>query len=363
MATALAATFQAGTLTDPARVLLQVTGAPTLTPPYTSNFATADGWTAGTGAASVTPTAGTLRLLTNTDTAGIFDRTVTGLTVGQTYSFSLMANRASGKILLAVAGQGNTAYFQPTVGVRTALSFSFTATLTSHIIRVQLQPPVTIGADVGDYAIDTVVVARTSGWLGTTIRRTDANGTSVVVREGPSGQDTTGTTGSGVMTVTDYEAALTGTVNYTVTDGNGVTANASVGAVVSPGLWFTLPATSNPATPTPPTFVQATMVTSFDEAADSNGSIHKIIGRADPVTNPGPLSTRSGSMAVWCTDYAAAVALRKLLANGAVAQLRQPSYPGMDMYFVGTRVRIAPEDITASQRWMATLDYTEVVVP
>ena len=35
MATALAATFA----TNPARVTLNVTGAPTLTPPYSSNFA------------------------------------------------------------------------------------------------------------------------------------------------------------------------------------------------------------------------------------------------------------------------------------------------------------------------------------
>jgi hypothetical protein len=368
MATALAATYQPGTVTDPARVLLNVTGAPTLTPPYQSNFsASVDGWAAGAGAPTLTFNAGgtpaTLRILTSAGTLSTATKSVSGLTVGQTYSVSVMARTAAGKVLIGVSGVGATAYY--TAATRTPIVYSFVATLTTHIIYAQVLPPVSFPSSAGDVYLDTVVVARTSGWLGTTITRTDANGTAVVVREAAGGQDATGATGSGVMAVTDYEHALTGLITYTVTDGNGATATAAVGslATFAPGLWFTIPTTSNPATPTPPQFVQATMVTGFDEASESSGSIHKIIGRADPIVNPGPLSTRAGSLVVWCADYTAAVALRKLLATGLTAQVRQPSFPGWDMYFVGTRVRIAPEDVTASQRWSATIDYQEVAVP
>jgi hypothetical protein len=368
MPTALTATYQAGTTTDPARVALAVSGAPTLTPPYQSNFAAGvDGWTVGSGSPTLTaPSAGspaTLRILTVSGSTGITNRTVTGLTIGQTYQVSAYVKLVAGiRVYLGVSTIGASTPLA-TTGVRTLITYSFVATATSHNVYLEVRPPVVFPSQSGDAYVDTVIVARTSGWLGTTIRRTDANGTNVLVRKSPT-QDATGATGSGVMTLTDYEAALVGTVSYSVTDGNGVTAAATpLAAPTTPGLWVALPTTSTPAVPTPPAFVQPTMVTGYDEASESNGSVHKIIGRSDPIANPGPMATRSGQLVVWCADFAAAAALRDLFDAGLTAQLRQPSFPGMDLYFVATRVRVAPEDVTLSQKWTASIDYQEVARP
>ena len=101
--------------------------------------------------------------------------------------------------------------------------------------------------------LHTATLVKTSGWDGTRITRTDANGTAPV-RTAP-GQDTTGTTGSATMTVTDYELALTGTATYTVTDGHGATATVVLTPGFTPataattGVWLTAPALANPATP------------------------------------------------------------------------------------------------------------------
>lgn len=365
MATALAAVFAL----NPPRVTLSVTGAPTLTPPYASNFsAGVDGWTTGGGAPTLTaPSAGTpptLRILTVAGSNGVAQRTVTGLTIGQTYRLAMMYRQADGnRTYIGVTGIGASGPLYS--ATRVAISYDFTATATSHTIYVQVNAPVVFPARSGDAYIDTVTVTRTSGWQGTTIRRTDANGTSVVVREGPGGQDATGVTGSGTMTVTDYEHALTGLVSYTVTDGNGATATANVASVApySPGVWVSRPAEGNPATPTAPPAVQVTSVLEWDEAGDSNGTIHKIINRADPIANPGPLGYRAGTMRLWCSDYAAAEAVRTLLSTGATAMIRQPDHSGMDMYFVPTRVRIAPEEVTTPQRWGVSVDFQEVVAP
>lgn len=363
MPTAIAAVFA----TNPARVTLSVTGAPTITPPYQSNFAAGvDGWAAASGSPTLTaPSAGTpatLRIVSQPGLLATANRTVTGLTIGQTYKVSTMARAAAGKIALGVTGIGSTAYLTPTT--RAAVTYSFVATATSHAIEARLYPPTAFPAQSSDVYLDTVKVERTSGWLGTSITRTDVNGTNVVVREGPGGQDTTGASGSGVMTVTDYESAVQGVVSYTVTDGNGVTASTTVTPPAAAGVWLTLPAQSNPATPTDPPFVSVAMVTEYDESGESNGTVHKIIGRADPIANPGPLAYRSGSMTLWCATYADARAVRSLLSAGAVAQLRQADYPGMDCYFVPTRVRAFPFEPTApTQRWGVVVEYQEVVSP
>lgn len=145
------------------------------------------------------------------------------------------------------------------------------------------------------------------------------------------------------------------------------TANASVSVQTSPlslpGVWVTLPATAVPSVPTAPTAVAAELVTDWREASPSNGSVHVIIGREDPIANPGPLALRSGTVDVWCRDYATAKALRALLAAGQTAHLRQPDHVGMDLYFVATGVSINPATVTTPQRWVASVSFTEVKAP
>lgn len=127
------------------------------------------------------------------------------------------------------------------------------------------------------------------------------------------------------------------------------------------GVWVSLPATATPSAGTV-TGLAVAMVLDYEEASQSNGSLHTIIGRADPIANPGPLSLRTGTLELYCADYVAAKAVRALLSAGDVAQVRQPTHPGLDLYFVAQRVTLAPDETaTAPRRWVATVDYAEVL--
>lgn len=232
--TALAATALPGSALLPPRVLLQVTGAPN--PPaggYTANFtASADSWTAsGTGVNATLWTAGdtylTLQSTLTTGTVGnviTAARVVTGLTIGAVYKVRVTVTRSSanaGNTRVRVTGSTTGSYVAVPVGANTVLEVTFTATATSHTVNVDQQRSVTFEAE--RVFIVAATVAPVGTWQGTTIRRTDANGTSVVVREDQGGQDTAG----GTMTLTDFEAALLGPIGYAVTDGNGVVTYAS----------------------------------------------------------------------------------------------------------------------------------------
>lgn len=243
--TALAATYQPGTAFRAPRVLLQVTGAPN--PPanaYASNFATTDGWT-GASAAIVL---GNLRLSgsvgqpAGTVTTG--QRTLTGLSIGVQYRYrAFITTQSDTQARLRLSGGVSSAYVA-TLAAGAWVELLFTATATSHVIMVDLKNTVANSGPIVD--VTTVTVQPSGTWQGTTIRRSDINGTAVVVREDAGGMDVSG----GTMTLYDSEAALIGPVFYTVTDGTGATANAvtslSTGAVVNwiPDPGFELSAVS-----------------------------------------------------------------------------------------------------------------------
>lgn len=225
--TTLTAVFQPGTATYPARNLLTVSGSPV--PPataYTSNFATTvDGWTgsAGTTLAFNQGTNVALKATGALSTTATYNRTVTGLSVGVQYTVTAMVQTTAGSVSLGVTGK--TATTLRIMGTRAALSYTWTATATSHALEVKSSapkvPPATTG---GVVFLDSIVVKATGTWQGTRITRTDANGTAVPVRYDNGGQDVDGT---GAMTVYDYESALAGAVLYTLTDGAGAITYAS----------------------------------------------------------------------------------------------------------------------------------------
>jgi hypothetical protein len=363
MVTALAATYQAGTGVAPPAVLLQVTGAPGKpVSAYASNFsATLDSWVGAGAGFTLTrdtgrvPIAMKLTGTGNSATPVTAKRTVTGLSIGTQYRFRGFVQTIAGSfVALGVTGQGFSAYLS--VPARAYVDFVFTATAASHELVVQARAP--HAAPVTVWA-DTLTVDPVSAWLGTKIVRTDVNGIALV-RLDP-GQDIPN--GSSTLTVKDYEAALTGVVSYTVTDGLGATATAAPVTPATPGVWLTLPATAVPTT-TPPQFAQLTMITDLDETADSNGSLHVVIGRSDPLANPGPMTLRAGTLTLFVDTYTQARALRLLLKSGEIALLRQPTFPGMDLYFTARRITIAPDPAETSPRhWTVTMTYAEVLAP
>lgn len=353
-------------------MLLAVTGAPN--PPataYTSNFAAGvDSWTAtgsGVSLSVFTSSYGgkkSLHMESNTGPVTA-SRTVTGLTVGAQYKVSMLFFTNRGQTRLGVSGIGTTSWVSGgKVGYQApfteaALSYTFTATATSHTITVEGQKaPTTI-----DLYFDTIKVAPSGTWLGTTIYRTDANGTSVPVREDAGGQDVSG----GNMTLTDWEAALVADVTYEVVDGLGATATtttAHTGTQIELGAWLTLPVTAVPSAGTPPLAVELALVTDYDAAAESTGTMHQVIGRTDKIGNPGPLSTRTGTLEIYAGDYPTAKAVRDLLAPGVVGMFRQPTNLGMDLYFTATRVEEAPRpEETDPVRWRVAVQFEEVAVP
>jgi hypothetical protein len=114
-----------------------------------------------------------------------------------------------------------------------------------------------------------------------------------------------------------------------------------------------------------PSTVDLQMVTDYDEASESGGSLHEIIGRSDPIANPGALRTRAGNVTLWCSDYTAANAVKSLLRSGETALLRQGDHPDLDLYFTARRVSLSPDpsESTVPRRWSASIEYAEVLAP
>lgn len=161
----------------------------------------------------------------------------------------------------------------------------------------------------------------------------------------------------------DGSSANTGTVQHLWlgTADNSVSVQTMVGQTTTKP-WFTLPGTAVPSS-TPPQALSVDLVTRYDASSDSYGTLHRIIGRSDPLGNPGLLGSREGTLEVWCADYATAKSLRALLSSGEVALLRQPTHGGMDVYFIPTGININPAEPSSVQRWLVSIQYTEVVAP
>lgn len=564
--TALSATPVAPTGTTPPSIRLNVTAAPN--PPttaYTSSFtAGVDGWVAGAGGEVISNDTGTtpaslyLRKAypAVANTAYTASRTVTGLTIGVTYRYrAQVAKVDSGQVRLSVLGSTTGQWVATSYPVTKAFTeITFTATATSHTIRVQVQwTGSPLGAAPG-YKVDTITVAPISGWLGTRLLRTDANGVNVPVRLSP-GQDTAG----GTMTVWDFEAALYGMVSYTVVDGIGGTAAAATSHAIAAGMrlnllrnplgptglvstpwtasratmsfagsylrltitdalvgavaqrlqwgttlpvagvagsvytaqalmrtntaaagqamlvWFDgagavistiLGPVSSPLNDTTDTLVSITAtapagtatiglyfgldgvgaraigqwfevrqamieqtaelrpwfdgytvdpdgvyvyawqaaavasasyrldprlaplpwlstpgfdvipsagtgsgapvpsVLNYSEQLERTGELVTVINRRDPVGNPGVMTLRAGVLSLWFGDYADAVTARRVLERGQTVQLRQPDFPGLDLYLSVARVKLEPASLdTRVIRWQVTVDYEEVLAP
>jgi hypothetical protein len=370
--TTLTATATTNAATGLPGVRLDVAAAPA--PPstlYASDFsATVDSWSVIAGTATLTrytpDTPDSLRLTATTDTATA-GRTVTGLTVGASYRFKVAVNRMAGTVQLGVSGVAGGPVVTPSAKAADAegfvyLSLDFTATATSHTLRVNIARSGGTWSSAPDYRFrDATLTGPTGTWQGTTIYRTDSLGTSVPVREPGGGTDTTS---AGTMRVYDWEAPTTGeTISYTVVDGTGGTATATA-TLTSASTWLQLPNTTDPRDTgfhSPPNSVALFKVTSWEAQRDSIGQSHQIIGRTDKVGNPGPLAQRVGTFDVLALTYDAVVALVALIGGGATVMMRQPTHKGLDLYFTVTDLRTRMD--TDSQTWTAAVGFEEVPRP
>lgn len=184
------------------------------------------------------------------------------------------------------------------------------------------------------------------------LKRTDANGTNVDVRR------TTGLAFSGGnLTLTDYEASLTGTLSYIVTTSTPVT-----GTTTASFSGVTKPILTNVLTPTGYRLLDAVLEYSVER--ESHSTVHYIINRADPLVALGASSTRSGTFDIFCSSYETALATEAMVKGDKIAQIRFPEYSGMDMYFLPLSVST---EVLENQRgflyWIVRVEFQEVRSP
>lgn len=194
-----------------------------------------------------------------------------------------------------------------------------------------------------------VTLTITPSSVASQIMRTDANGTNPVrtlagLLPAPASVE---------FVVTDYEAAIGTTVEYTVIDETVGAATSTL--IATAATWLTLPIV-------PQYNTVPELVTGLTSTRPSATTVHTVIGRSDPVPSLGRSRLRSGTMTVWCASYADAAAVAALYANAEVVQLRQVTHPGLDMYHVATAVAV-DTDVQAPIRWSVSVDYTEVRIP
>lgn len=136
------------------------------------------------------------------------------------------------------------------------------------------------------------------------------------------------------LIVPDYEAA-SGPVTYTAgNDTESVTWDLG-----SPWLFVpVMPAYS----------VELKSLLEYSAGGSSLGSVHELLGREDPVAVLRGMSTRTGTLRVYCGTFAEAVTVVEACKRGEVLMLRQPEHEGMDMYFTATSYSIPTLDARGS---------------
>lgn len=202
---------------------------------------------------------------------------------------------------------------------------------------------------VADLATGRVDLAITGTAQVLAITRADDNGTRLVrLRENAL-------PAAAPLTVTDYEPALSGQIQYRVKTQDGeLTA------------WVTL---ARPGLPLAPRFVlphnplyavAVETVTDYSAARTTSATVHEIIGRPDPILALGLMRPRNGSLEVFSRTYQDARNLEALFERGQVAMYRQAENPGADMYLVSLGLETRQEEQVA---WLTTINYQEVMAP
>ena len=233
--TALTVTPQAATATRPPSMLLAITGAPI--PPanaYASNFAAGvDGWTAAGGMTLAAPADDGFSsvALSMTGPAGSIadstaSRALTGLSTSSRYRYRGTYSLSRGEVKLVAKDTSSGAILASTSFVaaadplhkRVTLTLDFQPTASTVTIQAVIHQTTAYSSSSAHVFVVDITVQPLGTWLGTTLYRTDVNGTDQLVREDAGGLDVNS---SGVLTLTDWEAALVGPVSYRVVDGVG----------------------------------------------------------------------------------------------------------------------------------------------
>jgi hypothetical protein len=113
------------------------------------------------------------------------------------------------------------------------------------------------------------------------------------------------------------------------------------------------------------------VVTSLSERRESGTSMHRVVGRPDPIPVLRGLDYATGSMAFSCPSLDAAQDLLAVLAHAEVFMLRQSDQLSLDFYFTvngtdlshGDTTRVSPVTGRAEHRWTVAVEYARVARP
>lgn len=205
------------------------------------------------------------------------------------------------------------------------------------------------------HAIDLVILASEAATL-VSLRRTDANGADDVRL--PEMPDT-----FEAIALADYEAALTGIVQYEViasVGGDEETADVTAEfSRLDPFTWIMHPAVM-PEDTARVTFVNWNMTRATRSAR------HTVIGRPDPIVNRDVLGLRTGTLDVFAMSYDDVQRITAACERQETMMIRQNDFPGLDGYFEVDEVTPTIKLDTArpdAVRWLVRLTLTEVTIP
>ncbi|RNL58971.1 hypothetical protein [Arthrobacter oryzae] len=202
-----------------------------------------------------------------------------------------------------------------------------------------------------DIATASVLLTVTKTATVNRIERTDINGTHEV--RVPA--YTLPSAGTGILHVTDYEAA-DGALTYRVY-GSGATAAATKTATLALAQpWLFVPAL-------PELSVTVPQITSYRSARESSTILHKVIARRDPVVKMGKQGLREGQLDIFCPDYLTTRALDAAIDSGEILMLRQ-GVPGLDMWFTVSDTDVQPiSEEGAQTTYLYSMRFQETARP
>jgi hypothetical protein len=275
---------------------------------------------------------------------GTATRDSTGLTVGKRYRADLRVELTdvATSIRLGPVGAGLATFgVVPAGSGRATISVEWVATSTSA--RFQLDTKSNNLPMVESYKLTQLP----DGFVFS-LARSDRNGTAPVRLE--EGQELVG----GSLIVTDYEAALSGPVNYIVTTTETVTSSTALNL---DEMWLTVPEL--------PQFGRRVDGVQLRHGRPSASTLHEPIDRADPILTVSKLGTRRGQLVMYAATYDDAQLLVECYAQGVCVMLRQPYLNGADVYHVATpggEVAVDPVGGDYSS-WQVTVPFVELARP
>lgn len=366
---------------DSGWVLLTISGATGALPvgaaSYTSNFSAGyDSWTGGADSGSAPSTgyylAGVPAMLPGyvsviscdwSTAEQYMTRTVSGLTIGNVYKFEFQAKVAYGptSVLMSagISGIGASDLVSVTKTAYTTVSYTFTATATSHALRIRRSAGTAAAIAIRSASLQRLSTAVASE--GVTIIRYDGNGSQFVRQVEGAAPDSTG-----YLEVYDWEAAFYN-VTYLVRDASGSLAST---AEIDP---FTTPSPN----PEPVCIVAVgynqayylSRVDEFERAYEYRESANQlaIIGRQDPVVNTradNVWTKRQGTVTYYATGEAEVESILAIYRASRVTMLKTGVASIDDMYHVATSIDVRATTLTDDGwRYQVVVEYQEINWP